>query len=203
MPRSLPPLDCHVWVTCHPRALVGLAPKRGACQACLPSRPPDEPAAPTAAPARVCATQVYQASLVPKGTGDAFCKYDDPTLSLFVSVLFLAGIPGAFLGSLTNNWWGRRPTMMIGGANFLVGAALMSGAVHIAMLVVGRIFLGIGIGISVMCGPLYLSELAPAHLRGLFNTQFQVRAWPCPRRGAARRGAPPFMTAGRDGKSVP
>lgn len=25
-----------------------------------------------------------------------------------------------------------------------------------------------------MCGPLFLSELAPAHLRGAFNTQFQV-----------------------------
>jgi hypothetical protein len=26
-----------------------------------------------------------------------------------------------------------------------------------------------------MCGPLFLSELAPYHLRGAFNTQFQVR----------------------------
>lgn len=32
-----------------------------------------------------------------------------------------------------------------------------------------------GVGICVMCGPLFLSELAPAHLRGAFNTQFQVR----------------------------
>jgi MFS family permease len=114
---------------------------------------------------------------VPRGAGrDPFCKYDDPMISLFVSVLFLAGIPGAFLGSWTNNWYGRRPTMMIGGGNFLVGAILMSSATHIAMLVIGRIFLGVGIGICVQCGPLFLSELAPAHLRGLFNTQFQARA---------------------------
>ncbi|KAI8465114.1 MAG: general substrate transporter [Monoraphidium minutum] len=118
---------------------------------------------------------VYQMSLAPKDAGhDSFCKYDDPMISLFVSVLFLAGIPGAFLGSWTNKWWGRRPTMMVGGANFLVGAVLMAAATHIAMLVVGRIFLGIGIGICVQCGPLFLSELAPAHLRGLFNTQFQL-----------------------------
>jgi hypothetical protein len=32
-----------------------------------------------------------------------------------------------------------------------------------------------GVGICVMCGPLFLSELAPYHLRGAFNTQFQVR----------------------------
>jgi MFS family permease len=121
---------------------------------------------------------VYKLSQIPKGGAgahDPFCKYDDPMISLFVSVLFLAGIPGAFLGSWTNNWFGRRPTMMIGGMNFLVGSILMSAASHIAMLVVGRIFLGVGIGICVQCGPLFLSELAPAHLRGLFNTQFQVR----------------------------
>lgn len=121
--------------------------------------------------------QVYKASLAPKtAASDPFCKYDDPMISLFVSVLFLAGIPGAFLGSWTNNWFGRRPTMMIGGCFFFVGAVLMSAALHIAMLVVGRISLGIGIGICVQCGPLFLSELAPAHLRGMFNTQFQVGA---------------------------
>jgi len=118
--------------------------------------------------------QVYEATLAPPEGRDPYCKYDDPMISLFVSVLFLAGIPGAFLGSWTNNWYGRRPTMIIGGANFFLGSVLMAAATHIAMLVVGRIFLGIGVGICVQCGPLFLSELAPAHLRGLFNTQFQL-----------------------------
>jgi MFS family permease len=64
--------------------------------------------------------------------------------------------------------------MIIGGACFFAGAVLMSASVHIAMLVIGRVCLGIGVGICVQCGPLFLSELAPAHLRGLFNTQFQL-----------------------------
>lgn len=118
--------------------------------------------------------KVYEQTLKPRGAGDPFCKYDDPLISLFVSVLFLAGIPGAFLGSFTNKWYGRRPTMIIGGACFFAGAVLMSSAVHVAMLVVGRICLGIGVGICVQCGPLFLSELAPAHLRGMFNVQFQL-----------------------------
>ena len=118
---------------------------------------------------------MYKASTAPHtASTDPFCKYDDPMISLFVSVLFLAGIPGAFLGSWTNTWFGRRPTMIIGGGFFFVGSVLMAAAVHVAMLVVGRISLGVGVGICVQCGPLFLSELAPAHLRGLFNTQFQL-----------------------------
>lgn len=31
-----------------------------------------------------------------------------------------------------------------------------------------------GVGIAVQVGPLFLSELAPYHLRGAFNTQFQL-----------------------------
>jgi MFS family permease len=50
----------------------------------------------------------------------------------------------------------------------------MAGATHIAMLVAGRIMLGLGVGVCVQAGPLFLSELAPAHLRGLFNVQFQL-----------------------------
>jgi MFS family permease len=75
---------------------------------------------------------------------DAFCKYNDPLLQLFVSVLFLAGIVGAFIGSFTAKKWGRRPTMMLGGLCFLVGAVLMAPAVHVAMLIIGRVVMGLG-----------------------------------------------------------
>jgi MFS family permease len=51
------------------------------------------------------------------GADDAYCKFDDQLLSLFVSVLFLAGIPGALVGSLVSRRFGRRPTMMLGCAH--------------------------------------------------------------------------------------
>eukprot|EP00775_Hariotina_reticulata_P013342 gene13342-13470_t len=105
---------------------------------------------------------------------DAFCKYNDPVLQLFVSVLFLAGILGAFTGSFTARRFGRRPTMVLGGGFFLAGAVLLAPAVHVAMLILGRVCMGLGVGICVQCGPLFLSELAPFHLRGAFNTQFQL-----------------------------
>ena len=37
---------------------------------------------------------------------------------------------------------------MIGGILFIIGAALQAGAVHLAMLIVGRIMLGFGVRLS-------------------------------------------------------
>jgi hypothetical protein len=79
---------------------------------------------------------------------DPFCKYDDHLLQLFTSSLFLAAGVAAMVGSWTCNRFGRKMTMLAGGVCFLVGTGLVAGAVHIAMLVCGRIVLGIGVGFA-------------------------------------------------------
>jgi MFS family permease len=106
---------------------------------------------------------------------DPFCKYDDHMLQLFTSSLFLAAAIAAMFGSWTCNKYGRKATMVAGGLAFLVGTALVAGAVHIAMLVLGRIVLGIGVGFACQATPLYLSEMAPHNARGSLNIMFQVR----------------------------
>nr|QNC69514.1 sugar carrier protein [Annona sp. ZA-2020] len=63
---------------------------------------------------------------------------------------------------------------MCGGISFLVGAGLNAGAVNLSMLLLGRIMLGVGIGFGNQAVPLYLSEMAPAHLRGGLNMMFQL-----------------------------
>lgn len=64
--------------------------------------------------------------------------------------------------------------MMAGGACFLVGTALVACAVHMAMLVLGRVVLGIGVGFATQATPLYLSEMAPYNMRGALNIMFQL-----------------------------
>lgn len=86
----------------------------------------------------------FPSVLEPHGADSAFCKYNDPLLTFFVSVLFLTGIVGAIIGSYASNHYGRRITMMLGGAGFLAGAALMAPAVHISMLILGRAVMGLG-----------------------------------------------------------
>jgi MFS family permease len=59
--------------------------------------------------------------------------------------------------------------MILGGFCFLIGTALVALAVHMAMLVLGRVVLGIGVGFATQATPLYLSEMAPFNMRGALN----------------------------------
>lgn len=105
---------------------------------------------------------------------DPFCKYNDHILQLFTSCLFLAGMVAAMYGSYTCKRYGRKATMMAGGACFLVGTGLVAGAMHVAMLVIGRLVLGLGVGFATQATPLYLSEMAPYNIRGALNIMFQL-----------------------------
>lgn len=45
---------------------------------------------------------------------------------------------------------------------------------HIAMLILGRIMVGVGVGFANQSVPVYLSEMAPAKMRGALNIGFQM-----------------------------
>ena len=83
----------------------------------------------------------------------AWCKYDNQLLQLFTSSLFLAGIFGSLLSSFTTTRFGRVRTMLMGGIFFLIGAVLTASAMNDAMLVIGRVMLGLGVGsANQVCG---------------------------------------------------
>ncbi|KAK9833198.1 hypothetical protein WJX74_009836 [Apatococcus lobatus] len=103
-----------------------------------------------------------------------YCTYNDMKLQAFTSTLFLSGLVFAIIANWSTKWYGRRFTMITAGAAFIVGAFLMAFAQNLPMLVVGRAFLGWGVGFANQSAPLYLSEMAPAQLRGALNIGFQM-----------------------------
>lgn len=56
----------------------------------------------------------------------------------------------------------------------LAGTVLVASAFSVAQLVVGRLVLGVGVGLATQATPLYLSEMAPYNLRGALNILFQL-----------------------------
>ncbi|KAK8549212.1 hypothetical protein V6N13_008893 [Hibiscus sabdariffa] len=70
--------------------------------------------------------------------------------------------------------FGRKKTMMLGGLLFAFGAILNGFAMNLPMLIVGRLFLGFGIGFANQSVPIYLSEIAPFKYRGGLNIMFQL-----------------------------
>ncbi|XP_052199442.1 sugar carrier protein A-like [Diospyros lotus] len=103
-----------------------------------------------------------------------YCKYNNQGLAAFTSSLYLAGLVASLLASPITRKYGRKASIMCGGISFIVGATLDASAVNLTMLILGRIMLGVGIGFGNQAVPLYLSEMAPAHLRGGLNMMFQL-----------------------------
>jgi hypothetical protein len=77
---------------------------------------------------------------------------------------------GAFISSLTvgriGDILGRRKTILYGSMIFFVGGALQTFATSMAMMMVGRIIAGLGVGMLSTIVPVYQSEISPAHNRG-------------------------------------
>ncbi|RID59569.1 hypothetical protein BRARA_F02790 [Brassica rapa] len=105
---------------------------------------------------------------------DNYCKYDNQFLQLFTSSLYLAALVASFFASATCSKLGRKPTMQLASVFFLIGVGLASGAANMYMLIMGRILLGFGVGFGNQAVPLFLSEIAPARLRGGLNIVFQL-----------------------------
>ncbi|KAK3027247.1 hypothetical protein RJ639_041665 [Escallonia herrerae] len=103
-----------------------------------------------------------------------YCKYDNQGLQLFTSSLYLAGLTATFFASYTTRRLGRRLTMLIAGIFFIVGVILNAAAQDLAMLIIGRILLGCGVGFANQAVPLFISEIAPTRIRGGLNILFQL-----------------------------
>ncbi|KAM3704715.1 hypothetical protein ACJW31_03G026700 [Castanea mollissima] len=116
---------------------------------------------------------VYHKEALYKSTNQ-YCKFDSVTLTMFTSSLYLAALLASFGASWVTKKAGRKISMLTGGLVFLAGAIINAAAQNIAMLIIGRILLGIGVGFANQAVPLYLSEMAPYKLRGSLNIIFQL-----------------------------
>uniref|UniRef100_A0A5B7ASG0 Putative sugar transport protein 14-like n=1 Tax=Davidia involucrata TaxID=16924 RepID=A0A5B7ASG0_DAVIN len=103
-----------------------------------------------------------------------YCKYDNQILTLFTSSLYFAALVSTFGASYVTRNKGRRASIIVGSISFFLGAVLNAVAMNITMLIIGRILLGFGIGFGNQAVPLYLSEMAPAKVRGAVNQLFQL-----------------------------
>lgn len=77
-----------------------------------------------------------------------YCKFDSELLTSFTSSLYIAGLVASVFASSVTRAYGRKPSILAGGAAFLAGAALNGAAVNIYMLILGRILLGVGVGFA-------------------------------------------------------
>ena len=77
-----------------------------------------------------------------------YCKFDSQLLTSFTSSLYMAGLIASFFASSMTKAFGRKPSILIGGAAFLAGSVLGGAAGNIYMLIFGRVLLGVGLGFT-------------------------------------------------------
>lgn len=88
------------------------------------------------------------------------------TEGVVTSALLFGAAFGAIAGGRLSDGWGRRKTIMLLAALFLLGTLSCVLAPTFPVMVVGRILLGLAVGGASAVVPVFLAELAPYEIRG-------------------------------------
>ncbi|CAN6613307.1 myo-inositol transporter 1 [Trichomonascus vanleenenianus] len=89
---------------------------------------------------------------------------------LITSITSGAAFFGAIIAGMLIDRIGRRPVLGVGAIIFTAGAIIQALSWSLAQMTVGRAVVGLGVGLAAMVVPLYISEVAPARLRGRLVT---------------------------------
>jgi SP family arabinose:H+ symporter-like MFS transporter len=92
-------------------------------------------------------------------------------------IAMASALYGTVVGSLLGGWpadkFGRKATLLWIGVLYFVGAVGSGFAPNVATFIVARLIGGLGIGISTVVAPMYISEIAPPKHRGRLAGMFQ------------------------------
>ena len=89
---------------------------------------------------------------------------------MVTSATSLGALIGALCAALPSDWFGRKLVIAVANVVFIVGALVQAAAHSVPQMVAGRFIVGLGVGVASMIVPLWISELAPTHLRGRLVT---------------------------------
>jgi SP family sugar:H+ symporter-like MFS transporter len=98
----------------------------------------------------------------------------DAGLGFTVGSLLIGCFIGAFFAGRLADLMGRRNTMMVAAILFLVGALVQGFAQSQPLFVIARLLGGMAVGAASVLSPAYISEVAPASIRGRLTTVQQI-----------------------------
>jgi SP family sugar:H+ symporter-like MFS transporter len=99
---------------------------------------------------------------------------DDAALGFTVGSLLIGCVIGASLAGILADAIGRRAVMRLAAVLFLLGALVQGFAHDHTIFLIARIVGGMAVGAASVLSPAYISEVAPASIRGRMTTVQQV-----------------------------
>jgi MFS transporter, SP family, arabinose:H+ symporter len=100
-------------------------------------------------------------------------QLSDTVHGLAMSAALWGTVLGALLGGWPTDRFGRKSTLLVIGLIYLVSAIWSALASDVYSFFVARFLGGLGVGVSTIVAPLYITEIAPAELRGRLTGMFQ------------------------------
>lgn len=91
-----------------------------------------------------------------------------------ISISLAGAAVGSLSGSVLADMFGRCKAFLIDAIPLVAGSALCAVAVSSTQVLAGRFLIGIGIGLASALVPLYISEVAPAKVRGTLGSVNQL-----------------------------
>ncbi len=92
-------------------------------------------------------------------------------------IAMASALYGTVVGSLLGGWptdrFGRKRTLLAIGVLYVISAIWSALAANVVSFIIARMIGGLGIGISTVAAPLYISEIAPPKYRGRLAGLFQ------------------------------
>jgi len=92
-------------------------------------------------------------------------------------IAMASALYGTVVGSLIGGWpadrFGRKATLLWIGVLYFAGAVGSALAPNVVTFIIARVIGGLGIGISTVVAPMYISEIAPPKYRGRLAGMFQ------------------------------
>lgn len=92
---------------------------------------------------------------------------------LAMSMALWGMVAGSFLGGWPTDFFGRKKTLLGIGLLYLIGSVWSAFATDVYSFMAARFIGGVGVGISTVAAPLYISEIAPPNWRGRLTGMFQ------------------------------
>ncbi|KAI3953514.1 hypothetical protein MKW92_006080 [Papaver armeniacum] len=99
-------------------------------------------------------------------SGTSWYNLSSVEIGLVVSGSLYGALIGSILAFTIADFLGRRRELITSSLLYLVGALVTAVAPNFAILVIGRVIYGMGIGLAMHAAPMYIAETAPSQIRG-------------------------------------
>lgn len=83
-----------------------------------------------------------------------------------VSMALVGAMIGAAGGGWINDAYGRKKSTLLADLMFALGSLVMCAAAGPYILIIGRLLVGLGVGVASVTAPVYIAEAAPSEIRG-------------------------------------